>query len=396
MSGKSRYSIDILEVSLDLVERLGQDVSTPLKASHLARELGVTHNRVFRILKTLETRGYVEVVSATDGYQLGPGFIALGERARERIELDKVPRPILVEPAEETGDAAYWIVRPGKTRGRQLYWQPRPVVSSQVDGLTRLGLPERTREETERFESEARSIVEAAQEQGIVLRLLGALAFAVRCPRYGNLQGALGRTYSDINLAGYRAQATQVSAFFASLGYREDPEINLMYAGKQMLFYHPIIPNLHVDVFLDKLDFCHPISWVDRLEDCTLTLPPAELLMEKLQIVEINEKDIIDSIVLLLEHSLGGDDKEGINVARVAQLCGNDWGMWRTFTMNLDKIDQMAQLYEDLGVELKERIRTQIATIKSCIEREPKSLAWRLRARVGDRVKWYQEVDEIV
>jgi hypothetical protein len=125
------------------------------------------------------------------------------------------------------------------------------------------------------------------------------------------------------------------------------------------------------------------------------SIPLAEMLLEKMQIVQINEKDIIDTIMLLLEHPLGDEDHETINIKKIAELCSQDWGLWRTTTMNLGKVRQLAQGYEQLSSEEKGIIDSQVAAALNRIEQEPKPLAWRLRARVGDRVKWYKDVDEV-
>jgi hypothetical protein len=150
-----------------------------------------------------------------------------------------------------------------------------------------------------------------------------------------------------------------------------------------------------VDVFYEKLDFCHTIYWKDRLEVDSPTIPLAELLLEKMQIVKINEKDVIDTIMLLLEHPLAEGDHESINIKRVAKLCADDWGLWRTTTMNLDKVQKLAQGYEQLTTEQKNKIDSQVKTAVTRLEAEPKPLGWKLRARVGDRVKWYKDVDEV-
>jgi hypothetical protein len=381
MSNKSRYSIDILEVALDLMECLAEEGSRPQKASRLARQMGVSYNRIFRILKTLEARGYVQGSDEWEGYLLGPGFIKLSERAREHVTSGS---------RQDSSDSGF-----RSDEKRHLFWQPRPLHVTEPRRLTRIGLPEQSEDERQRYETEATNLVEAAREQAITLRVLGGVAFGLQCPHYAVLHRILGRSYSDINLAAHRDQASRVASFFATLGYGEDAEINLTYASEHMIFYHPIVPGLHVDVFFDKLGFCHEVSWVGRLELDPLTLPLAELLMEKLQIVKINEKDVVDTIVLFLEHRVGDHDEQTINVARIARLCANDWGMWRTFIMNLDKIRRMARSYDELDSEAQERVTAQVASIKASIDREPKSLAWRLRARVGDRVKWYQEVDEV-
>jgi hypothetical protein len=114
-----------------------------------------------------------------------------------------------------------------------------------------------------------------------------------------------------------------------------------------------------------------------------------------MQIVKINEKDIIDTIMLLLEHPLGSVDRETINMDRVAGLCGSDWGLWRTVTMNLDKVARLALGYPQLDDTAKAHVTDQVVAALGRIEAEPKSMAWRLRARVGDRVKWYKDVDEV-
>jgi hypothetical protein len=137
------------------------------------------------------------------------------------------------------------------------------------------------------------------------------------------------------------------------------------------------------------------IRWEGRLEVDSPTIPLTELLLEKMQIVKINEKDVIDTIMLLLEHPLGEQDQETINIKRAAELCANDWGLWRTTTMNLDKVKQLAHNYPQLSPEQKARVETQVNEILARLQKEPKPLAWRLRDRVGDRVKWYKEVDEV-
>jgi hypothetical protein len=117
--------------------------------------------------------------------------------------------------------------------------------------------------------------------------------------------------------------------------------------------------------------------------------------MEKMQIVRINEKDVIDTIMLLLEHPLGDHDKETINIGWVARLCAADWGLWRTMTMNLDKVQKLAMGYAQLSDAHKQFVVAQVTAALRRIEAEPKPMAWRLRARVGDRVKWYKDVEEV-
>lgn len=257
-----------------------------------------------------------------------------------------------------------------------------------------IGMHEQDRSEREKFETELKAILKASDESGILLRVIGSLAFQMHCPEFGYLQAAMGRAYTDIDFAAYSRQAKQISDLMAGMGYVENREVYIGSEGERAIF-DKAGTNLHVDVFYEKLDFCHTIYWKNRLEVDSPTIPLIELLFEKMQIVQINEKDIIDTIMLLLEHPLGDTDDETINIKLAAQLCANDWGLWRTSMMNLEKVKQLAYHYTQLSSEQKSKVESQVDVILARLNDEPKPLAWRLRDRVGDRVKWYKDVDEV-
>ena len=257
-----------------------------------------------------------------------------------------------------------------------------------------IGMGDQDRAEREKFENELQRILTASEGNDITLRVIGSLAFQMHCPQYGYLQAAMGRAYTDIDFAGYRNQARAVNEMMTSLDYKESKEVFIMSEGDRSIF-HQVNGSLYVDVFYNKLDFSHVISWANRLEIDSPTIPLAELLLEKMQIFEINEKDIIDTIMLLLEHPLGDSDQEVINIERIAYLLAKDWGLWRTTTMNLDKVKQMAGQYPQLSAEEQSRVAEQVDRALKRIESEPKTRGWRLRSRVGDRVKWYKDVDEV-
>lgn len=252
-------------------------------------------------------------------------------------------------------------------------------------------------DDTERlkFENEVKRIVDAGNAAGITLRLLGSLAFHHHCPRYGYLQARLGRAYTDIDFAAYGRQAAQIRKWMpAALGYQEDPEVFINTEGQRMIFEHPS-NGLHVDIFVDRLDFCHTVYWKDRLEMDSPTIPLAEMVLEKLQIVKINEKDIIDMIMLLLEHPWGAHDDETIHLPAIATICANDWGFWRTVTMNLDKIKRLAHAYTALTDEEQARVAAQVDAALTAINAAPKSLGWKMRDKIGDKVKWYKDVEDV-
>jgi hypothetical protein len=249
--------------------------------------------------------------------------------------------------------------------------------------------------ERHKFENELKRILETGGEAKVTLRVIGSLAFQFHCPKYGYLQAAMGRAYTDIDLAGYSQERNAVRKLMTGLGYAENREVTVVSEGMRMIF-DSAETGLHVDVFYDKLDFCHEISWKNgRLGVDSLTIPLAEMLLEKMQIVKINEKDIIDTIMLLLEHPLGDQDDELINIKLVAELCADDWGLWRTTTMNLAKVGQLVSDYSQVKAAEKSHVQAQVEAALARIGDQPKPLAWRLRDRVGDRVKWYKDVDDV-
>ncbi|MBE0669416.1 MAG: hypothetical protein IH588_02410 [Anaerolineales bacterium] len=257
-----------------------------------------------------------------------------------------------------------------------------------------IGMGEQDRSEREKFENELKAILKASDDANILLRVIGSLAFQMHCPKFGYLQAAMGRAYTDIDFGAYSKQSRQITEMMTKMGYVDNREVYIASEGERAIFDKPGT-GLHVDIFYEKLDFCHAIYWKDRLEVDSPTIPLTELLLEKMQIVQINEKDIIDTIMLLLEHPLGETDHETINIKFAAQLCANEWGLWRTTTMNLDKVKQLAQHYTQLTDEQKSKVISQVDEIVARLNSEPKPLAWRIRDRVGDRVKWYKEVDEV-
>jgi hypothetical protein len=249
----------------------------------------------------------------------------------------------------------------------------------------------------EDFYSERTRILGAlAQEENkhVIMRLIGALAFRTHCPKYGTIQDKLGRKFTDFDFVSYPRFVRDIRRLLSELGYQEDKQVTQLFGERRMLFYDPAFDR-HVDIFFNSLEFCHPINFIGRLEVEELTVPLAELLLEKMQIVQINEKDLIDSVMLLREHPLGDTDDETINVKVIVGVLGNDWGFWRTVTGNLDLLDEHMEHYRDLAAEDREVVRVRIKELRQRIDAEPKSLRWKARAQIGERVKWYKDVEEL-
>ena len=248
--------------------------------------------------------------------------------------------------------------------------------------------------EHQEFLDNAFQIVDQGQKQDAVLRLLGSVAFYIHCPAYGSFQAKANRYFTDLDFAAYFKHYDAIQKIFEKLGFQEDREAAVVYT-RQRLVLDNMKSSLHVDIFFDKLDFCHPIPWANRLEVDSPTIPLAELLLEKMQIVRLNEKDVIDTLMLVREHPINYGDSETINARRIADLCAHSWGLWRTITMNLRKISEFSEKYNWLDTEDREVIQDRIKELLDIINNQPKSTAWKLRNQIGDRVKWYTEIHEI-
>jgi hypothetical protein len=248
--------------------------------------------------------------------------------------------------------------------------------------------------EREALEAEVTRIVTAGDAAGIPVRALGSVGVALHCPASSALLPRFERTYADIDLATYRRNAKELTALLVAMGYRDDRAVFIASEGSRSIFDDPA-RRTHLDVFYDRLDFCHVIPLTGRLEVDRPTIPLAELLLSKLQIVRINKKDVVDAILLLLDHPFGAGDAGVIDTDRIAALAGEDWGLWRTLTMNLEKVAALAGSYPELNAAQGTRVEGAVSDLKSRIDSAPRSFAWRMRARVGDRRQWWTEVDEV-
>jgi hypothetical protein len=248
--------------------------------------------------------------------------------------------------------------------------------------------------EDDEFITYANDIVTEAQKQRAVIRLLGAVAFNIHCPTYGHFQKQAKRHFTDLDFAAYFSNNESIRKTFSKLGFEEDREVAVVFARQRLIYYKPGT-ELHVDIFFDKLDFCHPIPWANRLEVDSPTIPLAELLLEKMQIVQINPKDVIDTVMLLREHPLNNGDRDTINVNRISTMCAKDWGLWRTVTMNLKKVSEISKEYTWLADDDRAVVLDKIEQLLKTIENEPKPTAWNIRNKIGDRVKWYKDVHEV-
>ena len=242
-------------------------------------------------------------------------------------------------------------------------------------------------------EHEAARILNTAQAQGITLRLLGGLAVRLHSPSAA-LPG-LARVYPDLDFATTGNQHHKLTGLFTSLGYIPNVSFNALNGGRRLLFFDEENER-KVDIFIDTFEMCHKIPLARRLNADPISLPLAELFLTKAQIVDVNRKDLLDMLALLLDHPTGDNDQETINLAALTSLCADDWGLYTTLQLTCNKIivfmDENSPGLETTTIQI---IKHRLGEINAAIENTPKTIRWKIRSRAGTRLRWYNEVEEI-
>ncbi len=234
---------------------------------------------------------------------------------------------------------------------------------------------------------EARRVTTAAQRERIALKLTGGLGIYFHAP--SARETPFRREYQDLDFVSLSVQRAPVQTFLERLGYEPDTPFNTL-QGLRRLRYWDSAHHRQVDIFLDQIRMCHTIDLRHRLHLPEGVLTPADLLLTKMQIVEFNVKDLTDLVALVIDHPVGTGDGDVINATYVAGLLARDWGFYRTLQLNLDRLRAaLAQLPVPTDA-----VSSRLAALWQVIEMHPKSLRWRLRARIGDRLRWYDLPEE--
>jgi Uncharacterised nucleotidyltransferase len=238
---------------------------------------------------------------------------------------------------------------------------------------------------------EAVRLLGAADRAGVRVRALGGMAIVLHVGDL--LHPAFRRDIKDIDLATPKKDGRKLAEFLSDQGYEPNKTFNAMHGARRLLFYDE--PNgRQIDVFVGTFEMCHQLPLEERLDVEPMTLPLADLTLTKLQIVKLNRKDAYDLYSLLLTHEVADHDDETINSAWIAALCGRDWGLFRTVQLNLERLQSQLDVPE-LAPDQIEVIRARLRQLQDAIEQAPKTGKWKMRARVGDRVRWYEDPEEV-
>ncbi len=201
------------------------------------------------------------------------------------------------------------------------------------------------------------------------------------------------REYNDIDVIIPRNEAKVFYEFFNEIGYRENKRFNSLYGDRRLIFINAD-NGIKLDVFFDRFEMSHKFDFKNRLNICSKTLPISDLLMTKLQIVNLNQKDISDILAIFLDHEFGNEPCQNIEDKYILKYTSNDWGIYRTFTVNLIKA---MQYLPQLSIEndLKYKINGKILAFMREIEMGSKTIKWKIRSIIGERKRWYELVSDL-
>lgn len=232
--------------------------------------------------------------------------------------------------------------------------------------------------------AEAEQLVKAGADSGTVVRMLGGIAIAMRCPTAHTPN--FKREYSDLDAVVPYGQRSQVDGVASQIGLEADRAFNAHRGNERRCYYRQ--DGLKLDVFVETFSMCHDVPLgADRLSINESTVPLAELLLTKAQIVELTDKDARDLFVLFHDHDLSADDS-AINYLRIGEICGQDWGIWRTVTGTLRQLETAAAHINTTDAE-RALVTDRIERLLVKMDSAPKSRKWKLRSRIGERKQWY-------
>jgi hypothetical protein len=265
----------------------------------------------------------------------------------------------------------------------------------------------------EQFVEESINIIEKAASQNIVLRILGALGVYLhsRHDNAINLYKRIARfgeknpIFTDLDLMAYGKQRKHIIQLFEkTLHFKPNLIINALFGSNRLIYHHPL-GYYKVDVFFDKLVFSHDVCFGEapgkgRLELDYPTIALADLVLEKIQIHQINLKDIVDLAVLFISHDVDTFQRtEVIDGGYIAEILADDWGFWYDATRNLDSVKSFSKkfyLENKLASEEQKIIISRVDKLLKIIEGKPKMKNWLKRAKTGTSKPWYREVEEMI
>jgi hypothetical protein len=246
---------------------------------------------------------------------------------------------------------------------------------------------------------EALMLARGAAEAGLGVKLLGGLAVRVICPDFPPRL----RAGQDMDFACLAKTRKDVAAHLERSGCQPDKRFNNLNGDRQMYFNAP--SGRPIDVMVNQLVMCHTLDFRPSFGNLPFTVDAIDVLLSKLQIIELNEKDAWDIFQLLsgvpvaapasVDRAIIGAGAY-LDTDRFARVVAADWGWWRTVTGSLAKLPALAaEKPQLLPARAPFDPLAQARQLAELAESTPKGGKWKLRAKVGDRVRWYELPEEV-
>ena len=227
-------------------------------------------------------------------------------------------------------------------------------------------------------------------------RLIGGLGVAAH--DHLPVPLSLVREFADIDLVVHRKAGRSTAQALAELGYTANARFNALHGSKRLLFYD-VRNRRQLDVFVGEFAMCHRLDLDGRLDHHPRALTAADLLLTKLQIVQLNHKDVLDAARLLLNHELTDDEAgqhtgvDGLSTRRIVSVTASDWGWHTTMSDNLAKVAR--GLPEGLSEPDATVVVHRAEMLLEVMATAPKTARWKARAVVGRRRAWYELPEEV-
>lgn len=242
--------------------------------------------------------------------------------------------------------------------------------------------------------NEMNRLITSADNIDLHLRVFGGLAIYVHSRKDTRF---FHRESPDLDFVVPKSERHKLESYFHKMGYSPNKQFNILNGAHRQIFYHDQVEERRIDILVGDFEMCHKLPLEGRFNVDAVTIPLTDLFLSKAQVVQLNRKDALDIISLLLNNEIGDEESGGIDLQRITDLCRNDWGLYKTLSINLDRVTEMVA--DDDQGEITDDERTSILAsiqeVRKAIEDMPKSVAWKMRDKVGTRVRWYQDVEEV-
>jgi hypothetical protein len=247
------------------------------------------------------------------------------------------------------------------------------------------------------LQEQAGALVTGAAAEGLTVRVVGSTGIRLHCARASETMDAVERPAKDIDVVVRHADRGRLRSWLEARGWIVDRDLLVAMEGERFAFSQPDL-GVCLDVFVEKLEFCHTIDLDGRWERHPTTIPIEDLLLQKLQVHDSKPSDVLDAAIVLATHDVatGGGHDEVIDCGYVAGLLARDWGFHHDATANLERVRRAVAPGGDTGLDpdRAQRVEKRAATLAGAIEQTRKTTAWKMRARVGERMQWWDDVNE--